>query len=398
MSDATRQPAEAGDVVVVTGSSGLIGRAVCHRLAGDFRVVGFDRPGEPHPPAEADNVPLDLTDDQMMRHALEHVRCVYGERIASVVHLAAYYNFSGEPSPLYEQVTVGGTERLLGGLRSGGFQVGQFAFSSTMLVHAPTTPGRPIDEDSPLAGKWDYPASKIETERLIREQRGAIPAVMLRIAGVYDDTCHSIPLAHQLRRIYERTVTSRVFPGDLSHGQAFVHLEDVVEAIRLTVLRRAALPAETALLIGEPQTLSYDTLQREFAGLIHDETWETRTIPKELAKAGAWVQDKAAALPLIDEPFIKPWMIDLADDHYELDISRAARLLGWRPGRSLRATMPAMVAALRADPAGWYEEHGLGAPAGSASEEDQTPEQDNTAEEDKGSEQDNTSGAAMRAE
>src|SRR5688572_23401931 len=111
-----------------------------------------------------------------------------------------------------------------------------------MLVHAPTTPGRPIDEDWPLEGKWDYPASKIRTEQLLRERRGTVPVVFLRIAGVYDDTGHSIPLTHQVRRVYERSLTSRVFPGDASHGQAFVHLDDVVEAIRLTVQRRKQLP------------------------------------------------------------------------------------------------------------------------------------------------------------
>ena len=48
-----------------------------------------------------------------------------------------------------------------------------------------------------------------------------------RIAGVYDDQCHSIPLANQMQRIFERTLTSRVFPGDVSRGQAFLHLDDL---------------------------------------------------------------------------------------------------------------------------------------------------------------------------
>lgn len=35
--------------VLVTGSSGLIGTAVCNRFGGRFNVVGFDRAGPPHP-------------------------------------------------------------------------------------------------------------------------------------------------------------------------------------------------------------------------------------------------------------------------------------------------------------------------------------------------------------
>jgi hypothetical protein len=148
---------------------------------------------------------------------------------------------------------------------------------------------------------------------------------------------------------------------ELPHsGQAFVHLEDVLDAMVRTVDRRAQLPPETILLLGEPETLSYDELQRTLGQLIHDEPWETREIPKPLAKTGAWFQDH---LPLSEEPFIKPWMIDLAADHYSLDITRARTMLGWEPAHALRATLPKMIAALKADPLGWYRRNRREPPA-----------------------------------
>ena len=55
------------------------------------------------------------------------------------------------------------------------------------------------------------------------------------------------------------------------------------------------------------------------------EEWETREIPKALAKTGAWLQDMLPG----EEPFIKPWMIDLADDHYALDLSRARAVMSY---------------------------------------------------------------------
>jgi nucleoside-diphosphate-sugar epimerase len=346
------------ETVIITGGSGLIGSATVKRLAEQFSVVGFDKAGPPHPPPSAECVCVDLTADESIRHGLERVRTGYGDHVASVIHLAAYYDFSGEPSPLYEQVTARGTERLLRALQDS--QVGQFVFSSTMLVHAPCQPGQRISESWPLEPKWDYPKSKVKTEEVIRSQRGNIPAVLLRIAGVYDEQCHSIPLAHQIQRIYERRLTSGVFPGDPAHGQAFVHLDDVVDAIALAVQRRSQLPSETVLLIGEPETLSYDELQRAFGRLIHGEEWQTREISKALAKTGAWLKDN---LPLAEEPFIKPWMIDLADDHYALDISRARNFLGWEPRCSLRATLPKMISALKADPPGWYRANKLEPPS-----------------------------------
>ena len=52
-------------------------------------------------------------------------------------------------------------------------------------------------------------------------------------------------------------------------------------------------------------------------------------------------------------------MIDRANDHYALDITRAKDLLDWAPQRSLRKSLPKMVDALKTDPFHWYREHGL---------------------------------------
>jgi len=337
--------------IIVTGSSGLIGRAVCTALLKDgYTVAGFDRPDGGNPPDGVTDIPCDITSEQSVADAVNRVRRDFGESIASVIHLAAYYNFSGEPSPLYEQVTVRGSERLLRWLKT--TKLEQFVFSSTMLVHAPCAPGAHINEDWPVDPTWGYPQSKVQTEQLLLAGHADVPVVLMRIAGVYTDRCQSIPLAHQIQRIYERRLTSKVFPGDTSTGQSFVHLDDVVEAFRATVARRHELPPETAILIGESEPLSYEELQRALAAHIHGEDdWDTTQIPKAVAKAGAWVQDQ---IPGVEEPFIKPWMIDLADDHYALDISRARQLLGWSPRHSLRETLPRMVTALKTDPEGFY--------------------------------------------
>ena len=301
---------------------------------------------------------MDLTSDESLRRGLQAIRDLHGNRLASVIHLAAYYDFSGAPSPLYDQVTVGGTARLLRMLQD--FEVEQFIFSSTDLVHAPSAPGQRIDEDSPLQPTWPYPQSKVKTEQVIRAERGKIPAVILRIAGVYDDLCHSIPLAQQIQRIYEHDITAYLFPGDVSAGrQAFVHNEDVLDSIVLAVARRKELSPAVTLLIGEPESPGYDELQRVFGRLIHGVAWKTYALPKLVAKGGAWAQEK---LPLNRPPFIKPWMIDLATDNFELDIARAHTILGWVPKHSLRDTLPKMIPALKADPLAWYRENEIKPP------------------------------------
>jgi nucleoside-diphosphate-sugar epimerase len=346
-------------LVFVTGANGLIGERLITRLSGDYRLVGTYRSQPPRlksswARSHTDLIEMDVADEASVRGAIDELAERHGREVASVVHLAAYYDFTGEPSPSYEEVTVAGTRRLLEAV--GGLSVEQFIFSSTMLVHRPAQLGEEIDEDSPLEGKWDYPASKIETERVLRGERGDIPVVFLRIAGVYSEEGHSIPLTRQLQRIYERQLESFVFPGDPSRGQAFVHLDDVVEAIRLTIERRAELPVETALLIGEPETMSYEELQQQMGELLHGREWPAIRVPAVAAKVGAWVQDVS---PLGD-PFIKPWMIDLADDHYDIDVSRARDLLDWQPRHALRETLPRMAENLLADPQRFYEVNDLG--------------------------------------
>jgi nucleoside-diphosphate-sugar epimerase len=162
-----------------------------------------------------------------------------------------------------------------------------------------------------------------------------------------------------MQRIFDRTLTSKVFPGDISRGQSFVHLDDVVEGLVKTVDARRNLGPDETFLIGEPDTLSYDELQRAFGTLIHGEDWDTRVIPKAVAKTGAWLEDHIPG----EHAFIKPWMVDVADDHYALDASRARQTLGWQPKRSLRESLPRMVSVLKADPVRFYKTNKLEVPS-----------------------------------
>lgn len=267
-------------IILITGAAGNIGTALATALQPDYRVVGLDTDTDSD---VCDIVAVDLTDSAAVELSLSRFREQYGDKIASVVHLAAYFDFSGKESPLYEAVNERGTKHLLKALQA--FDVEQFVYSSTMLVHQPCTPGERIDETQPIEPGWAYPESKARVERIIEENAGGIPYVLLRLAGLYDDQTAVPTLSHQIARIYERDFKSRLYSGDLKTGQSFLHREDMINAFLRTVDRRADIESGTAILVGESQAMSYHALQERIGELIHgEEEWPTLLLRRRLPK------------------------------------------------------------------------------------------------------------------
>lgn len=341
-------------IIVITGCCGRIGSRLTKRLCSDYDIIGIDFVPPTFEHHLKEFFKCDLSSDQSVQECFNKIAARFGNHLVSVVHLAAYYSFSKGKPEYYDAITVQGTRRILDNLKK--FNVEQFIFSSTMLVHAPCKENEKINEESPIDPKWDYPLSKVKTEKIIHEHRGNIPAVILRIAGCYDDECHSIPISNQIQRIYEKQFAAHVYPGDLGHGSCFLHFDDLIDAFCLCIEKRKELPQEFVALLGEEVTYSYETLQKEISQLIASYPITTYRVPKWFAKMGAWMQDH---IPFGPENFIKPWMIDLADDHYALDITRAKSVLKWAPRRHLKESLPKMIEILRKDPIKFYQSNNL---------------------------------------
>src|SRR3989338_6288411 len=97
-------------IVLITGAGGNLGAALAAALAEDYRVVGIDRASRR---GAFPTIAADLTSDADLARALKAFRRRFGGQIASVLHLAAYFDFTGEDNPLYETLNVQGTRRLL---------------------------------------------------------------------------------------------------------------------------------------------------------------------------------------------------------------------------------------------------------------------------------------------
>ncbi|MFV3130887.1 vitamin K epoxide reductase family protein [Niveispirillum sp. KHB5.9] len=350
-------------IILITGAAGNIGHSLAAALRDHYLVVGLDTAGGD---TDYPVIKAELTDGRSVADALDRIGAHYGRHFASVVHLAAFFDFSGEDKPEYKAVNVDGSRNLMQALQA--FEVEQFVYSGTMLVHEAGRPGERIDESWPIEPGWAYPKSKAEAEQAIRETRGRIPTVFLHLAGLYDARTSVPTFANQIARIYERDFQSHLYSGDTDAGQAMVHREDMIDAFVRAIDRRGQLPDETVILVGEPDAIGYDDLQDRLGCLIHGEAdWATLRVPSAVAGVGAWVQDKAE--PLVpdaidggERPFIQPFMMRMASDHYALDITRARELLGWTPRHRLTDELPAIIATLKQDPAAWYKANRIPVP------------------------------------
>jgi nucleoside-diphosphate-sugar epimerase/uncharacterized membrane protein len=342
--------------ILITGSSGFIGSALVKHLSPDYHLIGLDRTTSPSTDSYT-SLRCDLTSESSIAKALGQA-AESSTHFAAVIHLAAYFDFTGNEHPLYQALNVEGTRLLIRQLKK--FAVDRFIYASTILVHQPGVPGLPINEDSPLQPRWAYPKSKLAAEHVIEQECGDMPYAILRLAGLYTDHCQSPTLAHQIDRIYQDKVTGHVYAGDPHTGQSALHIDDMLQAMSATLARREQLPPAFIALIGEPLVSTYNALQNAIGEALHHHPTHTVSLPKPLAKLGAWAQEKVE--PLIpdsidqgEKPFIRPFMIDLSEDHYELDIARATKYLGWQPQHFLRDELPTLMARFKEDPDRWYD-------------------------------------------
>lgn len=341
-------------IILITGAGGRLGKSLIKRFADTCTIIATDNEN-PEDVRQENYFQMDVTNDEMVGHCLEKIKKKFGDKIDSVIHLAAYYSFGDQDWKKYQNITIKGTQQLISNLKKK-IRVKQFIFSSTLLVYEPCQPGEKIKEDSPLRPEWEYPKSKVISEKILYEENEDIQLVIFRIAGCYDDYCNSIPISHQIKRINENQFLKHFFPGNIRHGSPFLHLDDLADAFFNAVQKRNDLAHEVVINLGESKSYSYDSIQRRLGKLLLHKEFTTYSIPKFFAKTISQIENQ---LPFYPKPFIQPWMIDIADAHYDIDISLAKKLLDWTPKRDVYDTLPLMVQALKKDPPQWYKAHRL---------------------------------------
>lgn len=164
-------------MILVTGSSGRVGRAVVAALRAKGRAVrGFDlRPSGAH----GDEIIGSLED------AAKLVEATHG--ITDVLHLGAFMSWASADRDRMYAVNVEGTRRLLDAASAAG--VRRYVFASSGEVYPENRPEfLPVTEDHPLKPNSPYGLTKLLGEEMVRfhQRTGSLETVILRFSHTQD--------------------------------------------------------------------------------------------------------------------------------------------------------------------------------------------------------------------
>ena len=155
--------------ILLTGSSGRVGRAIHAALCGAHDVVGLDRS-----PFSTTAVVAELDDESALERALEGAE--------AVIHTAALHapHVGLRPDTEFERINVRATERLAERARAAG--VRRFVFTSTTALYGDAVAPQGctfLDEDTVALPRTVYHRSKLAAEA--RLQAAARPGFAVRV-------------------------------------------------------------------------------------------------------------------------------------------------------------------------------------------------------------------------
>lgn len=212
--------------MLVTGSSGFVGRRLIPRLSRNFEVQALGGPDL------ADARPMvDLLDER----ALDEAVAAFGP--GTIVHLAAASSVAGAgqaPDATWD-VNLIGTRNLVRAARRTGAPV-HFIFASTAEVYGRAFLNGPCSEDTPPQPVSVYGRSKLAAEYLLEDLAGGgFSVTILRLfnhTGVGQDQRFVVPsFAAQVAAAETgRGATNEVRVGNLEARRDFSDVDDVLEA------------------------------------------------------------------------------------------------------------------------------------------------------------------------
>jgi nucleoside-diphosphate-sugar epimerase len=302
-------------LILVTGATGFVGRALVARLLADGRTV---RAAVRRPAPDLSRAVDQVVVGDIGPHT-DWTRTVDG--VGAVVHLAARVHMTGETAPsalpAFRAVNAAGSAALARAASAAG--VGRIVLLSTTTVYGDRSSGRPFDESSPPQPATPYAQSKLEAERLAAEALAGSRAglVVLRPPLVYGPGAKG-----NFARLL--SLVGKGFPLPLAsvrNRRSLVYVGNLVDAIVRALDHPAA--AGRTYVVSDGEDVSTPDLIARIAAALGRRPRLLPFPPPLLRAASALVGRGDEIGRLLD---------DMA-----VDSSRIRTELGWRPPFTLDA-------------------------------------------------------------
>jgi nucleoside-diphosphate-sugar epimerase len=326
----------AGRTILVTGSTGFIGRPLCRALADAGAAVraAVRRPGGPPTQGIEPVLVPDLLDRAALRHAAQGAD--------TIVHLAARVHVMSDaaPDPLAEHrsTNVAGTEAVLDAASAAG--VGRFLFTSTVKAVGEATEV-PWNEDVPPAPSDPYGRSKLEAEEAIRARASlaGFDATILRLPLVYGPDVKG-----NMQRLFALVDRGVPLPfRAVANRRSLLYVGNLSAAV-VAVLRAGPTPAAGTFFVTEGEGVSLPILVRAIGEALECPA-RLIPVPPSLLRLAGQVGDVLA--PLIGHAPTSAEIGRLVDS-LVVDGSRLAERTGYVPPFTMAQGLRATAAAFRA--------------------------------------------------
>ena len=317
--------------ILITGSSGYLGSALCVDLSRDHNIIGLYRRYPSKKLREAaPGVQWgkgDIVDRSCVDLAFER-GAANGFRIDYVIHLAAYTDFGEKWHDEYYDSNILGTDNIIKIASEAG--VRRILFSGSVVAMPPLPDGNLLTEKSPACGTTAYPLSKAMGEKLLKENSNRVPIIVLRIGGVFTDWCELPPL-YSVMKLWSKPFIGRIMPGRGNSGFPYIHRKDLVGIVRKIVEKDACLDRFETLFASHEGC----TYQKELFPIIRKESnkrfcMKPLNVPPVLAKPVLHAKYVLNAL-IRKETYERAWMIDYVDRPFRVDTTYTREKLGWNP-------------------------------------------------------------------